>query len=118
MYRYDHRFSHSAIFPTFGLPAICAEVVCHASELPFTFHNDVPSQNATFTPAEVVLATTMVDYFTSFAIYGNPNANSNQPFPFPAWDPVNRTNIVFNLTLTTESSADMCAMWDSLGYYF
>jgi len=123
-YRYNHVFSGSAIFPKFGLPAICEQVVCHASELPFVFHQDVPSINATFTPAEAVLSTTMVNYWVNFAKTGNPNngtataGSAAADFPFPAWDPVARTNIVLDTTLSTESSAQLCALWDELGYFW
>ena len=52
--RYDHVYSNSSIFPTFGLPQICATAVCHASELPFVFH-EVPSFTG-FTPVEDTFA--------------------------------------------------------------
>ena len=38
------------------------------------FHNQAPSMNATFTPAETALSYAMVDYWTSFAKTGDPNA--------------------------------------------
>lgn len=112
-YRFDHVFSGSAVFPKFGLPAICETAVCHASELPFVFHNDVPSLNASFTPAEAAFSAIMVDMWTSFAVGSNPGNG------VPAWDPVARTNIVLNLTaIVTESSASLCSLWDTMGYYF
>jgi carboxylesterase type B len=122
-YRFDHVFSASQIFPKFGLPAICVTAVCHASELPFAFHMDVPSLNATFTPVEAALAATMVDYWAAFVKTGNPNNGTVSPgsmasFPFPAWDPVARTNLVLNDTLTVESSAPLCTLWDTLGYFW
>jgi hypothetical protein len=32
-YRFNHLYSNASIFPGFGLPEICASVVCHASEV-------------------------------------------------------------------------------------
>ena len=67
-YRFNHLYSNASIFPTFGLPKICASVVCHASELPFVFHN-VPSF-ASFTPPEDVLANAMGTAWGNFAKTG------------------------------------------------
>lgn len=120
-YRFDHLYSEAYVFPTFGLPAICAQVVCHASELPFVYHNtpDTPKQNFTFTPAEAQLSRNMVDYWTSFATYGDPNTGRNaSSIAWPGWDPANRTNLVLNVTITTEPTAVTCDLWDKLGYFW
>jgi len=116
-YRYNHVYSNSSIFPTFGLPEICATAVCHASELPFVFHN-VPNFTS-FTPDEDVLSATMVTYWTNFAKYGNPNGQSNSDlFSWPVWEPTNRNRIVLNTNLSSESTSEICGFWDSLGGYF
>lgn len=117
-YRFDHVFSGSAVFPKFGLPAICQQAVCHAAELPFVFSEDVPSLNATFTPAEAVFAAAMTDMWAAFAKTGNPNANMTG-IVVPAWQSATRLNVLLNMTSPgAESSADLCAMWDAMGYYF
>lgn len=120
VYRFDHLFSGASVFPKFGLPQICSEVVCHAAELPFVFHNDVPSQNATFTPAEVALSSAMVTMWTNFAKTGNPNsgANGTAGFVWPAWDVTNKFTAVLNDTMVVESAAPMCSLWDALGYFW
>lgn len=121
-YRYNHVYSNSSIFPTFGLPEICATAVCHASELPFVFHN-VPNFTS-FTPVEDTLSASMVTYWTNFAKYGNPNGNGQEKvkeeglFVWPPWEPVNRNRIVLDTTFTVESTSEMCGFWDSLGGYF
>lgn len=118
VYRYDHLFSGASIFPQFGLPAICTQDVCHASEIPFVFHNDVPSLNVTFTPDELVLATRMDAYWASFAKFGSPNKDVPAGTPiWPAWN-ATRVNVVLNTTITLETSQSLCTFWDSLGYDF
>jgi hypothetical protein len=111
-YRFDHLYSNASIFPTFGLPQICTSVVCHASELPFVFH-ELPSF-ASFTPEEDALASRMGGYWTNFAKGLAPDGAN-----WPAWAPATRITRVLNLTETTESTLGMCGFWDSLaGAYF
>lgn len=72
------------------------------------FQNTVPSLNATFTPAELVLSDSFINYWTSFVQYGDPNQGNKEPLNWPEWDPVNRENIVLNLNPSVESSAELC----------
>jgi para-nitrobenzyl esterase len=115
-YRYAHVYSNSSIFPTFGLPEICATEVCHASELPFVFHN-VPAFTG-FTPEEDTLSATMNAYWANFAKTGSPNAPGLPTWP--AWEPVGRQSLVLDTTIVPESTAGMCGFWDSVaeGYFF
>lgn len=113
-YVYNHLYSNASIFPKFGLPDICKDVVCHASELPFVFSN-VPNFTS-FAPNEVGLTTTMAAYWAQFAKTGNPNF-AGAP-TWPSWDPVARTALLLDVNITTESSADTCAFWDGLGYFW
>lgn len=105
-YRYDHVYSNASIFPTFGLPQICASVVCHASELPFVFH-ELPSFSG-FTAAEDALALRMGRLWTSFA-----KGEALDP-EWPLWTPATRQTLVFNLTSHVESTVGLCGFWDSL----
>ena len=104
-YRYNHVYSNASIFPTFGLPEICATVVCHASELPFVFHN-VPNFT-TFTPAESAFADGMVAYWAQFAKTGNPNADPANP-TWPAWDLAGRKTLVLNTSGNVVERSDEC----------
>jgi len=113
-YRFNHLYSNASIFPTFGLPQICAEVVCHASELPFVFHN-VPSF-AAFTPAEDALALAIGAAWANFAKTGDPNGQGAPTWP--AWTPQGRQTLVLNDTFATESTVGMCGFWDTIGGYF
>ena len=105
-YRFDHLYSNASIFPTFGLPQICTSVVCHASELPFVFH-ELPAFSS-FTPEEDALATRMGQYWTNFAKGIAPSSD------WPAWDPTTRISKVLNVTETTETTSELCGFWDSL----
>ena len=111
VYRYDHLDSFSAIFATVGgLPEICITRVCHATELPFSFHN--VALNYTFTPAEVVLSDAMVGYWTAFARTGDPNpkrdpasASSIPPSPkWPAFERSRRENLRLAIPISVEST--------------
>ena len=105
-YRFDHLYSNASIFPQFGLPDICAHVVCHASELPFVFH-ELPSFSA-FTPEEDSLALTMGRLWTSFAKGEDISAD------WPRWTPAARQTLVLNETRQVESTLGLCGFWDSL----
>ena len=105
-YRFNHLYSNASIFPTFGLPQICSSVVCHASELPFVFH-ELPSF-ASFTPDEDALADRMGTYWTNFAKGLAPGA------AWPAWDPAARQTLVLNNSESVETTAGLCGFWDGL----
>ena len=104
------------ILPKFGLPKVCETEVCHASELPLVFRKtEVPAVNFSMTPEEIQLSDAMGQYWTNFAKTGNPNGNGLPVWP--KWDPTQRVNIVFNVSITTEGYKDACDMWDEIGYY-
>jgi len=105
-YRFDHLYSNASIFPTFGLPQICSEVVCHASELPFVFH-ELPSFTG-FTPAEDSLSLRMGRLWTSFAKGEDISAE------WPRWTTAARQTLVLNDTATLESTLELCGVWDAL----
>ena len=112
--RFNHLYSNASIFPTFGLPQVCATVVCHASELPFVFHN-VPSF-ASFTPAEDALALAMGTAWANFAKTGDPNGQGAPAWP--AWSPSNRSSLVLNDPFAVEDTNSLCGFWDAIGNYF
>ena len=114
-YRYDHVYSNASIFPTFGLPEICASVVCHASELPFVFHN-VPSFTS-FQPDEAAFSLQMLGFWAQFAKTGNPNPDPANPV-WPAWDLTGRKTLVLNTSGLVVERSDMCDFWDRFGYFF
>eukprot|EP00048_Salpingoeca_helianthica_P015215 m.225655 g.225655 ORF g.225655 m.225655 type:complete len:563 (+) comp16753_c0_seq1:46-1734(+) len=112
-YRYNHVLSAGAIFPKFGLPEACQTKVCHAAELPITFHHTkVPELNITLTAFENQLSDEIVDYWVSFARTGTPTG----AVEWPALDLATRRNIVFANQTTVEDSTVLCSLWDSVGY--
>jgi carboxylesterase type B len=116
MYRYNHTFSHSEVFAEFGLPTVCEEVACHASELPFVWHNDVPVLNATFSPEEVVLSNQMNAFWASFIRGGDPNTYAAPgSIQWQQWNTTTKMDILLDTPeLYMESSAEMCAFWSGL----
>lgn len=113
-YRYNHVYSNASIFPTFGLPQICASVVCHASELPFVFH-EVPSFTS-FQPDEDALSMQMLTFWANFAKTGNPNSAGSSVWP--AWNASARSTLVLNTSGLVVERSDMCDFWDQVGYFF
>ena len=95
------------MLPEAGLPAVCGYLVCHMTELPFTFHNDNNPRNVSMTPSEWAFSAQLVSWWTSFVSTGDPNAISGQAFQLPKWDPVARQNGVLNLTSTVEDSVEV-----------
>jgi carboxylesterase type B len=105
-YRFNHLYSNASIFPTFGLPQICATAICHASELPFVFH-ELPAF-ANFTPAEDAFAGRLGSYWANFAKGLAPSAT------WPMWDPAARSTLVLELNESVETTNELCGFWDSL----
>lgn len=114
VYRWGHVYSNSSIFPTFGLPEVCATVPCHASELPFVFHQ-LPSFT-TFTPAEDALSASMAHYWAAFVKGGDPNSGGGGGVAWPAWDPVARAGLLLNDTTVAEDSVEVCNFWDGISH--
>jgi carboxylesterase type B len=142
VYRYTYLYSCSDVFPKFGLPSYCATHVCHASELPLVFGNDVPQVNATLTPAEWDFVGRIQQYWGCFAHTGTPNGCSNSTSSatasgtasasssasssaaaghqkpvdtlpeWPLWDAASMPNMLLTIPLGTESSADTCEFWN------
>eukprot|EP00460_Paracercomonas_marina_P001511 EW706299.1.p1 GENE.EW706299.1~~EW706299.1.p1 ORF type:complete len:183 (+),score=60.97 EW706299.1:82-549(+) len=125
-YRYDHVFSDGWLFPKFGMPSQCANLTCHAAELPFVFHNEVHNAqlNVSFTPAERALSQSFVGYWSAFAHTGDPNnspngnanGNPNGQVFWPKYDPTNRQVLLMDELMTVASTAQICEFWDAVGY--
>lgn len=132
-YRYNHVISQADVFQQFGLPSICASEVCHASELPFVFHlmevHD-PNLNLTLTAQEYALSQTIIQYWTNFAKFGNPNGNSSLSSPltsspssatimnWPIWDVNTRSMMVLDENQFIDETVQLCTFWDQIGYNF
>jgi carboxylesterase type B len=141
MYRWDHVASFAHIFSNFGLPKVCDTRVCHATEIPFVYHN---SLNYTLLPNETVLSDAMIKYWTNFAKTGSPNSPNSgdvaviskeevlwpkygvpNPHPGPLQNNT-RVNMRLAIPISIESSdhfqkggydtPGVCAMFDLIGY--
>ena len=120
VYEYLHVFSGmQEVISSFGLPQMCADRCCHATELPFTFDNDAPQSNVTFQPDEAVLANAMQSYWASFVINQDPNvARSPGTIEWPVFTNTSRQHIA--LQAPTDFSVanfdELCALWDEIWY--
>jgi carboxylesterase type B len=110
VYRFDHVYSDGlkSIFEQFGLPAVCATRVCHASDVPFVFHNF-----ANFTPSadEVDLSDQMLAYWTNFVKHGNVNGDASAQgargpslMPWPVFDESTRLDMRLHIPTEVEST--------------
>lgn len=120
LYHFNHVFSDAVIFHSFGLPAVCENATCHATELPFVFHSStnpkILAENITFTSAELTLEQRFVDYWASFGIHGDPNVGNSQP-NWPVYDLFNRTALELKAPVPdVQTFHDLCTFWDGIGY--
>ena len=102
VYRFDHVLSFPEIFPQQGLPAICENRTCHASEVPFIFH-----QFANYTPnaAEMQMSSTMMAWWTGFVRTGDVNANPAVAAPhWPLFNGTERLNMRLGIDMGVEST--------------
>jgi carboxylesterase type B len=106
----------------FGLPKVCENRTCHASELPFVFdaadNADVVALNVTFTADELQLIAAFEAYWAAFVITGDPNAHNTTGLPaWPLWDAGVRSELLMQTpTPAVISSEALCSFWDSIGY--
>ena len=56
----------------------CYLTAGHAVELPYVFHTATLG-GFHYTPDELVLSDTLINYWTNFARYGNPNGKGEHP---------------------------------------
>jgi len=91
----------------------------HGAELPFVFGDPdgvyfgIP---IIFTYWERILQTNMVDYWSQFAISGNPNSGAT-PY-WPQYDSTTDSNIVLdeNISVISGLKKDLCDFWDTVPY--
>eukprot|EP00939_MAST-03C_sp_MAST-3C-sp1_P003400 g3400.t1 len=127
VYRFDHVLSFPELFPMFGLPTVCENRTCHATEIPFVFQN-----YANFTPDadELDMARDFASYWTTFARTGDVNAVANNgALHWPSFDTSERLNMRMGVPRLVESTktgqigpgvlptAGVCDFFDSIGYH-
>jgi para-nitrobenzyl esterase len=87
----------------------------HSAELLFVFGNGLPcGGTATLLPSEVPLSQAIMGYWGTMASTGNPNGGGL--FMWPQYDTTTETEIVLDLTQSTEMQYEkaQCDFWDSL----
>jgi len=96
----------------------CWNKVCHGDELIYVFDSSVPS-GVNMSAPDLLLSQQIVTYWTNFAHNGNTNLGATVSLQWPAFNNQTKLNILFNVTLATESwLSGYCDFWDSLGYFF
>ena len=134
MYRFQHVLSFAQIFPIYGLPSVCEKRSCHASEVPFVFHNHA---NYSFATSELPLADAFISYWSAFAHTGDVNGGgggSTGPVHWPRYTGASRLNMRLAIDgdpgggLGVESTngegqpgtapgtGGVCDFFDSIGY--
>lgn len=128
VYRFDHVISFPQLYPAFGLPTVCENRTCHASEIPFVFGNFA---NYTHTQEEVDLSKDFASFWTSFAQNGDVNSKGDASISWPAFNESFRLNMRMatpkrSIESTTTGqrgpgvlpTAGVCAFFDSIGYAY
>lgn len=96
--------------------------VLHGAELPFVFHT-AEKINYQFTPIENKVSNEIMDYWTNFVKYLNPNGLEKSPLTlthWPAFEVPDKKYMVFNTlnSIQSDPNAEACEFWDSIGYNF
>lgn len=96
--------------------------VCHGAELPFVFHT-ANKLNYQFTPLENQVSNVIMEYWTNFVKYLNPEGSAKSSSTLIDWQafevPKNKY-MVINATSSIKSDpyAEVCEFWDTIGYDF
>ena len=104
VYRYNHEDSFKKLWPIYGLPTQCEDRVCHGAEIPFVFDNYA---NFSATADELAMSADMLEYWSSFAKTGDPNAGGKAALAWPAFNGTDRLNIRLSIPTAVESSKDL-----------
>jgi carboxylesterase type B len=123
VYRYSHKLSFGTAVVNEGLPAACANLTCHSSDLIPVFGNSAGLGN--FTAEERHLSETMGTYWANFAHSGDPNqqwANTSNTtvVHWPEYANDTRADLLITTPAsrveTDEDHGGVCAFFDSIGY--
>ena len=119
-----YHFEHVPSFPSIWMPNFpyCADVVCHAAELPFLFraNTSLAFANVSLTPGEAVMAEQMQTYWAQFANDAAPAAS------WPQFGAAAETAMVFAAPNSTggghaTGAVDgeykaKCGFWEGTGF--
>ncbi|MCK4840517.1 MAG: carboxylesterase family protein [Methylococcales bacterium] len=119
---YSYLFNHQPSFKVWG-GADCQtdDNVCHGAELPFVFHT-ADKIGGKFSAQEATLSETVMDYWTNFAWYLNPNGDVALSLVAKNWPKFSRDKkeyMVLNVpavAVQTDPYREICEFWDGVGY--
>lgn len=115
---YLYVFDHATVARGgWGKDSFCEGHVCHAAELGYVFQNQLVGKP---TPEEKQLSSSMLIYWTNFALSLNPNSGMRSPaLTWPKYA-ANSTSTMHFVTpkndLYSDYRSDFCNFWDSVGY--
>lgn len=119
---YAYLFNHQPSFHVWGGQDCQADDnVCHGAELPFVFHS-ADKIVGSFTAEEEVLSNTIIDYWTNFTTYLNPNGNpasSPAGTRWPEFSRAKKNYLVLNVpavSVHNDPYREICDFWDGIGY--
>ena len=117
---YAYLFNRQPSFKVWGGPACRTDDnVCHGAELPFVFHS-ADKIGGQFTADEEKLSDAMVDYWTNFAKYLDPNGGpASSAVRWPKFTARVKEYLMLNtpqVTVQDDPYRGICDFWDSVGY--
>ncbi|EAL61656.1 hypothetical protein DDB_G0291344 [Dictyostelium discoideum AX4] len=113
---YTYQFQHVSSFNPYGNGYdYCADQVCHGLELPYVFGN---AGQYTFSAQEQILSTNMQNYWTNFAVNGNPNIGNPVNIQWTQYSKSSDDMLTLDTPSYMQSNylKNYCDYWDSLGY--
>lgn len=119
VYTFNHSFSFDGWGPGFSF---CEGQSCHGAELPYVFHTDISVLGFNYTSDELTMSSNMVQYWTNFAHYGNPNGvqDSTDLLQWPSFDGTSQAQTMRFRTPLSDVLigyyGDTCNFWDAIGF--
>ncbi|KAL5476268.1 hypothetical protein EMCRGX_G026191 [Ephydatia muelleri] len=102
--------------------SFCEGQSCHGAELPYVFHTDISLLGFNYTSDELTMSSSMVQYWTNFAHYGNPNG-VHDPTDLLQWPAFDGSSQAQTMRFKTPLSdvligyyGDTCNFWDGIGF--
>jgi len=119
---YAYLFNHQPSFNSTGVPTCnIDDNVCHTTELPFVFHT-ADKIGGSFTQDEQQLSSTIIDYWTNFAAYLDPNSDlsvTKEQNRWPRFSRYQKNYLSLNtpaVSVVSDPYQETCDFWDSVGY--
>jgi len=118
---YNYIFDHVLTFDAWGPRyQYCVGHVCHGADLPFVF-NTALLPDMHFNKEEEQLSVSLIQYWTNFVKYSNPNGpnNNGTNVEWPRFSANSRKTMLLKTPtnqVTTNYNQKYCDEWDYIGY--